>query len=84
VKLTWLLTAHLSDTVLVQMFWWQSGKKKKNAFGEDTVVFEGKYISNYCGNSRAEALALSDDFTIVNRNIDRDECMSEFFTRAYG
>jgi hypothetical protein len=40
------------------------------------VVFDGKYINSYCGGSRAEALALSDDFTIVNQGADREKCMA--------
>lgn len=38
-------------------------------------MYTGKYTNSYCGGSRTEAIALSGDFTIVNRDIDRQKCM---------
>jgi hypothetical protein len=32
----------------------QDGSKAKNSFGEDDVLFQGKYFNSYCGGSRSE------------------------------
>lgn len=52
------------------------GNKAKDQFGDLDVTFEGKYYNSYCGGSRSEKLALADDFTLVNRDLDREKCMS--------
>jgi len=53
-----------------------NGIKAKNQFGTFDVTFPGKYYNKYCGGSNSEKLALADDFTLVNRDLNREKCMS--------
>ena len=66
----------LSHLLVTSSVLTQDGTKAIDPYGQDDVTFEGKYTNSYCGGSRSEALSIAAGFTLVNRDLNREKCLS--------